>query len=541
MDPRQTFAGDDSTNHLRSQFLWTERLLLIVLFLAGLLLFTVNLGDLPLHDWDEATVAQVAREIFQDPFSSDRWLFPTLWGDPYLNKPPLVHDFIALFYGIGGVNETFSRLPSGLLMAISVPMFYQLGRELFFTRQPALISALVYLTTLPLVRYGRFAMLEGAIICFTVLLFWSVLRSRRDLRWCLGVGLSLSLIGLTKGMMAILMGGIALVFLAWDTPRLLRSFYFWAGLALGLIPVLAWYGMQWHRYADEFIETTVWSQSLERIWKPVDNNRGPPWFYLKELVEFLPWLMFSFFGLHLAWQERIWGWAKLTLTWSGIYLIVVSIMTTKLPWYILPLYPALALAVGEILNQVLHYPRQFFYVRVWGSFLLALGIVGMGGSFYYGLVEEFKFQLVIICAAVALTTLVSGILVLQRDRQFISVLIWGMYVSLLLFVSSDYWLWELNESYPVKPVAMLIQQQVSKSSSVYTSYPHQRPSLNFYAGMPVKPASNEQLQNYWQENYFLLVDQATLKELNVLKQNPAEHYQAPPHWHLIRNRTARTN
>ncbi len=538
---RQTFAGGSSANYLRNQYIWTERLIMITLFLAGLLLFTINLGSLPLHDWDEARVAQVAREIFENPFSSDRWLFPTLWGEPYFNKPPLVHNLIAISYGIGGVNETFSRLPSAILMAISVPLFYKLGRELFLTRQPALISALVYLTALPLVRYGRLAMLEGAIICFTVLLFWSLLRSRRDLRWCLAVGLSLSLMGLTKDMMAILIGGIALAFLAWDTPRLLRNFYFWVGLALGCMPVLMWYGLQWHQYGDEFVETAIWSQSLDRIWEPVDNNTGPPWYYLKQLPEFLPWLMFSLFGLYWAWQERIWGWAKLVLVWSSIYFIVVSIMTTKLPWYILPLYPALALAAGEMLNQVLHYPRQFFYYRVWGMVLLALGGAGIAGSFYYGVIEEFKLQLVIICAAVALTTLGSGVLVLKRDRQFIPVLIWGMYVSLLLLVSSDYWLWELNESYEVKPVAMLIKEHVSESSSVYTSYPDERPSLNFYAETQVKPASDEQLWKYWEKNDFLLVDEQAFHELNFDNQTPKEHYQAPPNWHLIRNRTTSTN
>ena len=531
---RQTFAGDGSTNRLRNPNVWRERLIVIALLLAGLLLFTINLGALPLRDWDEGTVAQVAREIFNAPENSDRWLFPTLWGEPYLNKPPLVHDLIALFYGLFGVNETAARLPSALFMTISVPLFYGVGRELFTIRQPALLSTLVYLTTLPLVRHGRLAMLEGAIICFQVLLLWSVLRSRRDLRWCLGIGLSLSLIALTKGMMAILLAAIVLGFLAWDTPRLFRSFYFWGGLLIGCLPGMAWYGIQWYHYQDQFIETVLFSQSLERIWTSVDNNSGPPWYYFLRLLHFLPWLIFAISGLRLAWEEKLWGWAKLALVGSGVYFLVISVMTTKLPWYILPLYPFLAFAIGGILNEVLRFPREYHYPRHWGVWLLILGLVGVGASIYYAVGEESSKELVLICLTVGLTTGISGSLILRRDSQFISMLVWGMYLSLLFLVSSPYWIWELNEAYPVQPVAMLIQDYVPTNASIYTSYPYKRPALNFYAQREVIPASTEELQSYVEQppGTYLLVDTETLQELE-LNESHWQRYQAPPNWNLL--------
>ncbi|MFP4133739.1 MAG: ArnT family glycosyltransferase [Halothece sp.] len=531
---RQTFAGDGSTNRLRDPNVWRERLIVIALLLAGLLLFTINLGSLPLRDWDEGTVAQVAREIFKAPENSDRWLFPTLWEEAYLNKPPLVHDLIALFYGLFGVNETAARLPSALFMTISVPLFYGVGRELFTIRQPALLSSLVYLTTLPLVRHGRLAMLEGAIICFQVLLLWSVLRSRRDLRWCLGIGLSLSLIALTKGMMAILLAGIVLGFLAWDTPRLFRSFYFWGGLLIGCLPGIAWYGIQWYHYQDQFVETALFSQSLERIWTSVDNNSGPPWYYLLPLLHSLPWLIFAISGLRLAWEEKLWGWAKLPLVGSGVYFLVISVMTTKLPWYILPLYPFLALATGGILNEVLRFPREYYYPRHWGVLLLILGLVGVGGSIYYAVGEETSKELVLICLTVGLTTGISGSLILRRDSQFISMLVWGMYLALLFLVSSPHWIWELNEAYPVQPVAMLIQDYVPDDARIYTSYPYERPSLNFYAQRRVIPASTEELQSYMERppGNSLLVDTETLQELD-LNESYWQRYQAPPNWNLM--------
>jgi len=533
---RQTFAGDGSANRIRHQNAWTERLLVIALLVAGLLVFTLNLGSLPLRDWDEGTVAQVAREILQAPENSNRWLFPTLWQEPYLNKPPLIHDLIALCYRWGGVNETTARFPSALLMAVSVPFAYGLGKELFLMRQPALFSALIYLTTLPLVRQGRLAMLDGAVVCFAILLMWSVLRSRRDLRWCLGIGISLSLIGLTKGIMALLLGGIAFGFLAWDTPRLFRSPYFWGGVSIGCLPLLSWYALQWVHYQGAFVETAIFSQSFSRLWRAVDNNSGPPWYYLPRLLHFLPWLIFALSGLHLAWKNQIWSWSKLILVWSGVYFLVITFMSTKLPWYILPLYPALALAGGRMLTEIARYPREESYPKSWGLLLLFLGGIALGSSFYFGITDESSKELVIITLAVALTTGVGGGLVLRRDPQFINILSWGMYVSLLLLVSSSYWLWELNEAYPVKPVAMLIRDQVPEETPIYTSFTYERPSLNFYAQKRVLPATQEELKRYWEQkpSVYLLVNPQTLKEL-TFEQGSDQHYQAPPNWHLISN------
>lgn len=191
----------------------------LLLTLAALLLFSWDLGTLPLRDWDEGTVATVAREIWQSPHPLITLIHPTIFGQPYLNKPPLIHGLIALAYGLGGVNEWTTRLPPALVSAVSVPLVYGVGREIFGRHRPAWWSALVYLTLLPLVRHGRLAMLDGAVVCFFTCFMWCLLRSHRQRRSLVGLGISLALIGLTKGaMLALLLGGLA--------------FCFWLGLPL---------------------------------------------------------------------------------------------------------------------------------------------------------------------------------------------------------------------------------------------------------------------------------------------------------------------
>ncbi|NJN75803.1 MAG: phospholipid carrier-dependent glycosyltransferase, partial [Synechococcaceae cyanobacterium RL_1_2] len=247
-----------------------ELFCIFALTFAALCLYCFNLGDMPLRDWDEATVAQVAKEISRHSPEALHWLFPSLNGEPYLNKPPLMHNLIAEAFRLWGVNEFAARIPGAFLTALSVPVLYGLARELFSLRLPALLTALTYLTMLPVVRHGRLAMLDGPVLCFGIMTLWAVLRCRRDLRWSLVVGLSIALVGLTKGiMMAGLWGAIAFAFLLWDTPRLLLSFYGLLGFILGSLPLWAWYGAQWIHYQDLFISTNLWSQSFSRIFNEV--------------------------------------------------------------------------------------------------------------------------------------------------------------------------------------------------------------------------------------------------------------------------------
>ncbi|GAB4381463.1 MAG: hypothetical protein Kow00121_40060 [Elainellaceae cyanobacterium] len=506
-----------------------DRWIVLGLSIAALVLFTVNLGELPLRDWDEGLVAQVAREIWQAPAGSFTWLYPTLWGEPYFNKPTLVHSLVAWAYAVGGVNETMARLPSALLTTISVPLLYGIGRELFFQRLPALFAVLIYLTSLPVVRQGRLAMLDGAILCFLLLMVWCLLRARRNYRFASGFGLSFGLICLTKGIMVgVLLGAIALIFIAWDTPRLLRLPYLWLGLLLGTVPVALWYLAQWQHYGAEFWSQNLVNQSLQRIWAGVENNSGPPWYYLLEVLKYsAPWLLFLPLGIKQAWLNRNLSWAKLALVWAGVYFVAISLMTTKLPWYSLPLYPALALFGGVALAQLWqkgnwHGVRQLpapVYSWLWLVWFSLLALAGWGGFIYFGWFSTLKEpDLALILAMVGMTMTIATLLVLRQNPQFIAVIIWGTYLALVLLMVSEHWVWELAEAYPVKPVAAVVQQ-AAKEQKVYTSYPYNRPSLNFYSDRQVVPASLQELRRRWrrEDQPYLLLDQETLASLKLAR------------------------
>ncbi|MEH1969260.1 ArnT family glycosyltransferase [Nostoc sp.] len=489
--------------------MFTEKEWLFSLLIISLVLWLIFLGNSPLRDWDEGTYAIVAREIYR----TGNWLYPTLQGEPFLLKPPLMQWLIAACYHFGGVQELTTRLPGAVLTALGVPLLYLVGRLAFKQNLPALFAAFVYLTMLPVVRHGRLAMLDGMTISFFLLLLFCLLKARQNRKYTLGVGFCLGLIILTKGTIVLLLGAIACLFLlAVRQLGLLKSPYLWVGILLGNAPAIAWYIAQWQHYGNTFLEVHFQAQAFDRLLQPVEGNSGPIWYYLLELLKYgFPWLLFLPGGLYLAWKKRYKTWGSLVILTTIIYLGTISVMRTKLPWYVMPVYPFFALAIGANLSEV--WQNRHFRVRSWTIFLAIISIAGLGGCVYFFLKKE--PILIVMSIVLAISMGIAAWLVKQRDRNFIPVLFSGMYLVLALLMSSQSWIWELNEAFPVKPVAELIRANVSPGTQIYTSFAYGRPSLDFYSDCKVTAATVPILQKMLSNKSYLLLDNEALEQINL--------------------------
>ncbi|MEA5582304.1 glycosyltransferase family 39 protein [Nodularia harveyana UHCC-0300] len=491
-----------------------EKEWLLSLVAVSLILWLIFLGNLPLRDWDEGTVAQVAREIWRAPVGSMRWLYPVLGGEPYQNKPPLIHLLIAGAYSLGGVNEWTTRLPGAVLTALGVPLLYSVGRLMFKQHLPAVFAALVYLTMLPVVRHGRLAMLDGASISFFLLMLFFILKSRENQRYALGVGICLGLITLTKGMLVLLLGAIACLFVIADGQLALgKNLYFWVGMFCGTAAPLAWYIAQWQYYGNNFLEINLQTQTFNRLVESVEGNSGLPWYYLIELIKYgFPWLIFLPSGLYLAIKQRHTTWARLVLIGTIVYFLSISVMQTKLPWYIMPVYPFLALAIGAKLSEV--WQHNHLINKYWAIFLGIIAFAGVGGCVYFAVADP-QPVLITMSLVLGISMSVAAWLVKQCDRRFIPVLFSGMYLVLALLMSSQSWIWELNETFAVKPVAGLIRAHIPPGTKIYTSFAYSRPSLDFYCDCQVIPADITVLQQRWSDKSYLLLDDPSLQNLNL--------------------------
>jgi 4-amino-4-deoxy-L-arabinose transferase-like glycosyltransferase len=142
-------------------------------------------------------------------------------------------------------------------------------------------------------------------------------------------------------------------------------------------------------------------------------------------------------------------------------------MSIKLPWYLFPIYPSLALAFGAQLAEIENLPIGSSYPRAWVAGLSILAVVASAGSIYLSSGTVHKTDLQLIFAAVALTMTLAAILAERGNGQFLKILLWGSYISLLLLMKSNYWVWELADAYPVKPVAAMIKQLDPAVNKIY--------------------------------------------------------------------------
>ena len=442
-------------SHVHRHDRWLGYFYLVLLVIAALTLFMVNLGSLPLDELHESTAMKVAQEIWQAPSDSWRWIFPTLSGRPEILRPPLFPNLLALTYSVGGVSSLTTRLPSALLGALSTVLVYGIGRELFRTTTPALLASCVYVTFFPVISLGRWGTLDAPLLCWEMFTLWAVLRSRRDLRWTLMTGLGFSLVGLTNSWSIVPLIAITLLFLLWDTPRLLSSAYFYGGFILGIIPLLAWWLANWYFYDLSFgwegwqswLTNLTMQPQLLQEWL---NNLSFKQYFSTFLRSFSPWFIIAFYGLRLAWYYRNWGWAKFLLITSIVSLVFSLLAIAIIPvgevayprWYFLPVYPVLALAAGRQLYQLRNLPSYIGYPLTWVSIFnfsaVAFILLALYGEFV--LKVNFDWLLTMIFGSIIATLIATSFLLSRRDIQFVYVLIWGNYISLLLFFSFQSWI-----------------------------------------------------------------------------------------------------
>ncbi|MBV5257788.1 glycosyltransferase family 39 protein [Synechococcus moorigangaii CMS01] len=484
-----------------------DRQIIYGLTVVAMLLFCLNLGNMPLRDWDEGTRALVAREILR----TGNWLHPTQFGEPYFMKPPLMDWLVALSYRLGGVNEWTSRLPGAFTSALGVPLLYCLGRQLFERRSPALWSALIYLTLLPVVRHGRLLMLDGLVLSALIFSLWCLLKGTKDRLWGLGFGVGLGIIAFTKGLLMLPLGAIAFLFILWDRRWVvLKNPYLWLGLGFGCLPIFLWYLAQVQYYGAAFIQTHFLTQGFDRVSSAVENHQQPVWFYLLEILKYtVPWLFFLPQSYYFVWQTRQTSHGKLILTGSLLYLGLISAMGTKLPWYVMPFYPFMALAIG---NYLANFPiLSQLTIRSFKGLFTFLAIASLGGSIYLYLSDP---QIALVLMAWVLGGMFASAAWFWPKPATLWCFVGGMYCGLSLLFSSQAWVWEINEAFPVKPIAAIIQAETPADAVIFTTFDYSRPSLDFYGDRPVRPQRLEAPvgDQYWLIHQDLLTEQPTLKE-----------------------------
>ena len=313
---------------------------------------------------------------------------------------------------------------------------------------------------------------------------------------------------------------LGMVFLAWDTPRLLRNPYLWWGLGLGLLPLGLWFG--WMEYPVDVLFIPQFTPIPELS----------PLMALKTgLAIGFPWILFFPIALLTIWKNRTFSWAKFLLGWlggwSGLMILGLTNFSTLVPalaltigfylsQYWLPSWPIGQVNDGMVLSGI-YYPDRANSLldRKW-AWGWAVAAVSLGCGFGWALGEDLMW----LAAGVGLMTMSCGaVMVLclqQRRSEAMFVLAWGTYMALLVLVNSPQSIGMImNPSLtPVQSVAQMITKRVPLYQVIYTDG-KRRSSLDYYSNRSVVPADITQLEQHLTEDPtpFLLMELENANQL----------------------------
>ena len=484
---------------------------LAALGFAAAVLALIGLGDLPLRDFDEATVARVALELRHG--LGEAPLLPTIWGLPYLNKAPGLHSLIALVIGATTQHnqlpsEWTIRLAPALLSCLVVP----LGGWLQWTLRPgdrssALATSVILLTLLPVARHGRLAMLDGTQLSIMALLWLALLKlncSRTSALWGAVAGLMASAMLLLKAPLLVPVTVAAGLALAWG-----QEWRCWnrkqaalIGMLLGLAPGIGWH--LWHAYIRGSDALWLWwGDGAGRVLLEAGGGSELGW--RVPVIEVLeggwPWLPLLPFGLIWAWRWRQSRWGRWSLTCLLTLAGAIFPLRTQLPWYNHPLWLPIALLCAPLLAWLVERPSSSSNsasnpTPPWRWLLSRLPLFWCGLGLLLLLVWLSSFSS--IGSGLAPYRSLAGVLGLgwcvggwwlhsatpQRRRLGVIYLSCGNVAALALLFHSPLWLWELNETWPVQPVAALAR--ANPGTEIRLKGYDERPSLNWYAEKRIK-------------------------------------------------------
>lgn len=304
--------------------------------------------DRGLNEPDEGRYAEIGREM---AVSGD-WFTPTQNGIPHFQKPPLLYWFTALSIKTFGAHAWAARLPAvfaalGTLALTAWIARMILGRGM---RQAAVLV---------LAASAGFFALARLLTPDMMLTFWITAAIACAVRRHQGGGelwggaffLAMGLGFMTKGPMALVVPLSAVLSLRWRTPRERRPSLPWAaGFALTFVLGLWWFVTQ-ALVHDKLFDYFAGDELVKRITSGKHGRGKPFWFFFAVLpVAFLPWtLLLPALGRDLSRRLRakatLGPRAALLLGWVVPPFLILSFSGSKLPTYILPLMPALALGV----------------------------------------------------------------------------------------------------------------------------------------------------------------------------------------------------
>ncbi|HEX5431208.1 MAG TPA: glycosyltransferase family 39 protein, partial [Bryobacteraceae bacterium] len=255
--------------------------------------------------------------------------------------PPLLYWTTASANLAGLRDEWAARLPVAV-MSLAFLVFFFLTIEREFSTRVALSATAILATCAGWIGYSFAAITDLPMsVAFGAAMLIALFDTRPHRGWIAGAMLGLAI--LAKGFVP-----VVLFIPVWLIARGKRS----STLAAAVLVAAPWYALVWIRNGSAFWNDFFWKQHVERFFSAQALQHGQPfWYYLPVLLAGLfPWTpLAALLARPKLYQEAR---ARFLAVWTLFALVFFSAAKNKLPGYVLPLLPALAIVLAAALDKV---------------------------------------------------------------------------------------------------------------------------------------------------------------------------------------------
>ncbi|HEX5399414.1 MAG TPA: glycosyltransferase family 39 protein [Verrucomicrobiae bacterium] len=352
--------------------------------------FFILLGTRSLNEPDEGRYSEIAREMIE----TGNWLVPHLWYLPHLDKPPMTYWLVAASMKVFGQNEWAARLPVALAGISGVWAVFLLGSSLG-GRRVGFWSALILQSSLLYFAMSRMLtpdILLTQFVAWAMYFFWRSWQTLNSefrisnsefLWWHLAGWIAIALGFLTKGPIALAIPlaawGALIIFRRREVSGNVLIFGFLAGFMLFLVLAAPWFLAVFQRLPQSAHFMILGQAAGHLLGTTIKNRHGSPFYFLAILaVGLMPWTLL----LGWLWRRAHWrklairqkdGWLLLNV-WAIFTFALFTFSSSKLPAYILPIFPAMAVVLALRFfsedRTVMVAPRWVWRLCLAGSLLL---------------------------------------------------------------------------------------------------------------------------------------------------------------------------
>jgi 4-amino-4-deoxy-L-arabinose transferase-like glycosyltransferase len=340
------------------------RALAILVFVA-FISFLPGFFHIPPVDRDEARFAQATKQMIESGDYIDiRFQDEVRYKKPvgiYWLQAGVVRAADAL--GVSNAHSSIwlYRVPS-LIGAIGAVLLTYWTALAFVNRRGAFLAGLMLATCMLLNVEARLAKTDAVLLMCCVAAMGVMARAYltqstgRDIPWSHAVVLWSALAGgiLLKGPLILMVVGLAALALsiADRSTRWLMRLRPMVGVLWVLLLVLPWFVAIMSRGGEAFLEESVGQDLLGKIFRGQETHGAPPGYYLLLFwVTFWPAAPVAAVAAPAVWRYRREPALRFLLAWVVPCWVVFELVVTKLPHYVLPLYPAIAILIAREIER----------------------------------------------------------------------------------------------------------------------------------------------------------------------------------------------